>query len=387
LPTPVKPSDDKTKPLTRAARIMTATASHLAFAPQCLATGIGSLPFTDTNEALDLVFTHLPEIPHWPQLPRRSPKEHFIHQFCHPLVACALLTESKGRWGFDLTRDDGPRCLTAFYDTCLPAEENGPACQQSFLPDAEAAAGLHAFLARARTGGMDRADFVKGQIAGPLSIGLELKDHQGRPAYYNGDLRDTLVRTLALGARGQAAVLAQLGPRPLVFIDDPAVSAWGSRLHLALDKAAIIADLDFIIAAIHGEGALAGLHACEALDWSLVLGTGIDVLSLDAYRFAASLAAYRQPLGRFLEGGGVVAWGIVPTLDDPFAESVASLEQRLNALWSDLFEHGPDRSTVLRQSLITPSCGAGLTLARQARRIYELTAGLSRRLRGFADKP
>jgi len=328
----------------------------------------------------------LPDIPHWPQLPRRSPKEHFIHQFLHPLVACGLLGEQAGRWGFDLSRGDSAQCLASFYDTCLPAEENRLACRQSFLPTVEAAAGLHAFLARGNANGLAGASFVKGQIAGPLTVALELKDEQGRSAYYQGDLRDTLVRTLALSARGQAAALADLGARAIIFVDDPAISAWGSRLHLALDARSITEDLNFIFAAIHAEGAIAGVHSCEALDWALLLNTNVDVLSVDAYRFGASLAAYKKPLRRFFDRGGVVAWGIVPTLDDPFAESTDSLERRLKALWADLFADGPDENTVFRHSLITPSCGTGLVPADHARRIYELTAGLSRRLRACKNR-
>ena len=365
---------------------MMATALCPAFEPKGLATGIGSLPFTDTAEALDLIFAELPDIPHWPQLPRRSPKEHFVHQFLHPLVACGLLVKVQGRWGFDLTRKESPACLTVFYDTCLPAEQDATTCRESFLPTAEAAAGLHAFLARAKAQGLAKAGLVKGQIAGPLTIGLELKDHQGRSAYYQGDLRDTIVRTLALSARSQAVALAGFGARPMVFVDDPAISAWGSRLHLALDKATIVEDLNFIFAALHAEGAIAGLHACEALDWSLPLSTELDVLSLDAHRFGGSLPAYRKPLRRFVERGGVVAWGIVPTIDDPFAESVDSLEQRLKALWADVFAGNPQDQTLIRQSLVTPSCGTALTSPAQARHIYGLTAGLSGRLRGLANR-
>jgi hypothetical protein len=41
------------------------------------ATGIGSLPYTDPLTALALIGEHLPEIPHWPQLPQRGSREHF----------------------------------------------------------------------------------------------------------------------------------------------------------------------------------------------------------------------------------------------------------------------------------------------------------------------
>ncbi len=62
---------------------------------------------------------------------------------------------------------------------------------------------------------------------GPLTVALELKDQQGRPAYYQGDLRDIIVRTLALSARCQAAALSGFGCIPIIFVDDPAIRAYG----------------------------------------------------------------------------------------------------------------------------------------------------------------
>lgn len=354
----------------------------IAFAPEGLATGIGSLPFVDPEAALDLIFAELPDMPHWPQLPRRSEREHFVHQFLQPLMDCGMLTAEGQRWILDASGDNCAACLTEFYTGCLSAEAGDDACRRSYLPSPEAAAGLHAFLARARTGGLKQPRYVKGQIAGPLSVALELKDRQGRPAYYHGDLRDTVVRTLALNARCQAAALSGTGAMPVVFVDDPAVGAYGSRLHLALSREMIIEDLDFIFGAIQAENALTGIHSCEAVDWSLVLETRAQILSMDAYRFGDSLIPYADHLRRFVERGGVIAWGIVPTLDDPFGESVDSLLQRLDALWKDLFPTRAIREKMLRQSMLTPACGTGLLTEEQARRIYRLTAGLSQKIRG-----
>jgi hypothetical protein len=352
------------------------------FLPEFLATGIGSLPFADPQEALELIFAEMPEMPHWPQLPRRGEPEHFIHQFLQPLVDCGMLAAGQGRWILDASAENSAACLTEFYTGCLSAEAGDGACRSAYLPSPASAAGLHAFLARARTGGLKPAGYVKGQIAGPLSVALELKDRRGRPAYYHGDLRDTVVRTLALNARTQASALSGFGAVPVIFVDDPAVGAYGSRLHLALSREMIIEDLNFIIEAIESENALAGIHCCEAVDWSLVLETRAQILSLDAYRFGASLIPYAAHLRRFVERGGVIAWGIVPTLDDPYEETVESLRQRLKALWQDLFPTPGIREAMRRQSLLTPACGTGLLTADRARRIYRLTAGLSRALRG-----
>ncbi len=46
----------------------------------CLATTIGSMPHTDPDEACGLVARYL-QIPAWPQLPRRHPRENMYRQF------------------------------------------------------------------------------------------------------------------------------------------------------------------------------------------------------------------------------------------------------------------------------------------------------------------
>ena len=355
---------------------------QIDFSPEGLATGIGSLPYLDPEEALALIFTDLPDIPHWPQLPKKGRQEHFVHQFLQPLVDCGTLVAQGDQWVFNTASENSAECLTEFYTTCLPAEEGSYECRRAFVPTPEAAAGFHAFLDRAQRGGLGKAKYVKGQIVGPLTASLELKDQQGRPAYYQGDLRDMIVRTLALNARCQAAALSGFGCTPIIFVDDPAIRAYGSRLHLALGREMIIEDLNVIMSAVQSEKALAGIHSCEAVDWSLLMESQVQIISLDAYRFGNSLIPYAVQLRQFLERGGVIAWGIVPTLDDPFGESVESLHHRLNALWNEIFSKGPDRELVLRKSMITPACGTGLLTENRARRIYRLTAALSRHLRG-----
>lgn len=352
------------------------------FYPRGMATGIGSLPFEDPDEALALILSECPECPHWPQLPRRGPKEHFIHQFLHPLVECGLLVYPSDRWLFDMSRDACAGDLTMFYSTALAAEEGDPEALQTFLPSPESAAGFHAFLTQAgNDASLEKAAHLKGQIAGPLSVALELKDEQGRPAYYRDDLRDVIVRNLALNARAQAKALSALGRPAIVFVDDPGVGACGSWSHLALSRETIQEDLRAIFRAIRAEDSLCGVHACEAVDWSLLMESGPDILSVDVYRFGSSLVPYAGDLHAFLEQRGTVAWGIAPTLDDPFSETAESLVQRLHRLWKKLFPNPGDRDRVMRHSMITPACGTGLLSEAQARRIYRLTAEVSLRIR------
>ncbi len=357
------------------------TEGKTKFMPRGMATGIGSLPYTEPKEALKLVMEYLPDIPHWPQLPARGSREHFVHQFLRPLVDSGMLAFQEDRWGFATEKEDCAECMTCFYTSCLSAENGDAECVRAYLPSPDSAAGWHAFMDAIRKGESKNAKYVKGQIVGPLTVALELKDQDGVSAYYKENLRDVLIRNLALNARAQAEEMASSGHDPIVFVDDPAISACGSRLHLALDRQSIVDDLKNIFSAIRSGGGLAGLHACQAIDWSIATDSDVDILSIDVYRFGDSLAPYADRLRSFLEKGGAIAWGVVPTLDDPFKESTDSLWSLLRSLWERLFDRGPDIETVLEQSLITPACGLGLLKIDEARRIYSLAAGISRRIR------
>jgi hypothetical protein len=79
-----------------------------------------------------------------------------------------------------------------------------------------------------RSGAFPSVAAVKGQIVGPLTVGLTLDDHQKRPSYYDHDLQDVLVRTLALNVGCQVSALLRSGVRPIIFLDDPNIGAWGT---------------------------------------------------------------------------------------------------------------------------------------------------------------
>ncbi len=350
------------------------------FNPCGIATGIGSLPFIDPNEALEFVLRYFPSTPHWPQMPRRGREEYFVYQFLQPLVDTGLLKTENDNFVFDAGRSDWPERLAEFYTICLAAEDGDHDALARFFPPIHAAAGFHALIKYLNKEKDLGIQFIKGQIAGPLTVGLNLKDNEGRFSYYNEELHDVIIRTLALNARCQASALSQFGCPALIFVDEPAISAYGTRDHLTMTKEMIIEDMNTISRAVHLENALVGVHACEAIDWSLVFATEMQILSLDAYRFGNSLFYYSSRMIRFLERGGVIAWGIVPTLDDPFKETPDTLIDRLTEFLSKLAGYGLDPALLVRQSILTPACGAGLLSLGVTQRIHELTTAVSERL-------
>jgi hypothetical protein len=115
-----------------------------------------------------------------------------------------------------------------------------------------------------------------------------------------------------------------------------------------------------------------GIHCCGNTDWSLLLSVPIDILSFDSFGYFESLRLYDRALAHYLDRGGWLAWGLVPTLDpEEFKKETAdSLWQRFQAqitqLAGDVHRGLKD---ILARSLLTPACGTGYMSPDDSRRV------------------
>ena len=339
--------------------------TDLSFLPECLPTAVGSLPHQDPGQACALVQRYLPEIPAWPQLPRRDFRESIYAQYSAGFPGTVL---SRDRLYVDRARDLGPE-LERLYTHYLEADSQAAAL------DAEYAAGLARFL----TLDFPRARAVKGQVIGPVSWGLTLTDQDRRAILYDEALADAMAKHLRLSAAWQEHALRQLAPQTIMFVDEPHLASVGSA-HVAVAREQIVALLEEVFAGLRG---LKGVHCCGNTDWGLVLETSLDILSFDAYNYGETIALYPQVVRAFLQRGGLLAWGIVPVSDaaQVSAETAAGLADRLEAAWRALAARGVPFDDLVSTALITPACGLGTLPEPAAERALALTAEVSQRLR------
>ena len=351
------------------------------FEPRCLSTTIGSLPHTDVALGTRLMFESTPEIPSWVQFPRRVFHENMMVQFTEGMPG---LVEGEEKVYFDTSAPDYVDELTDFYARYLAVTESGDAeALDSFGLSPRYAAGFGEFVARLPEQ-PTAAVMLKGQVTGPFTLGTNLLDQDRRCSYYDDQLRDVIVKTVALKALWQIDRLSAFGPRVMVFLDEPSLLGFGSQTFITVSREDIIGDINEVVAAIHDRGALAGVH-CEAnTDWSLLMESDLDILDFDAYDHMQAITLYPAELHAFLERGGSLGWGIVPTLDREAAasETIPSLLARFDEGLGRLVHKGFDRELLLRRALITPSCGAGGVLTEPlAGRVLGLLRELSMRLR------
>ena len=140
-------------------------------------------------------------------------------------------------------------------------------------------------------------------------------------------------------------------------------------------------DLDLFFAQINRPR---GIHLCGNPDWDFLLKLDLDVLSLDIYTNAEIFASYAASIQRFLDKGGVIVWGIVPTGFELFdKEGPASLIQRLEAVWRVLAGKGIDRQFLLTRSLLSPAtcCLVNPDREKTVEKAFQLIKSLSLQLR------
>ena len=349
----------------------------MTFKPNGAATVIGSFPHEKAADACALVFDSLRDIPAWPQLPRRGFLEDMNVQFCKRLP-CLALNMADRKAGFDTSRDMAGE-LERFYTHVIEDDVD------YFGLDDDHAAGFGCFLKGVQDGKAATAIALKGETTGPLTLGLMTDAVDGKYALYKPDLFDAVVKNCAMNARWQVRALKQFSGQVIVFFDEPSLSIIGSGFY-SVDRNQVISSFREITDGIHGEGGLAGTHCCGNADWDDLLdpATGLDIINFDATdEIIVDKFVNARNLLPYLERGGCVAWGVVPTLRDKLeAATPDSVKSGFHAVVKRLAARGIGEDEILARSIVTPSCGTGTLPVDLAEKAMMLLKGLSASLSG-----
>jgi methionine synthase II (cobalamin-independent) len=317
-----------------------------SFLPAGAATAIGSLPHRDARQAADLVLRCLPELPAAPELPRRS--------------ACETMIS---RWAGAIPEVD----VQPDGELVVRSHE----CDEPVKPvfDREHHDGLLTFLDLAAEQGKPPAR-VKLQVTGPLTLGVAL-EQAGMPL---GRAFVRAVEAARTWGRTLEREVAQRLPDAdvVIFFDEPALVQWRTD-DPPLDRETAT---DLLSAALAAPACATGVHVCGAGDVRLALDAGPDIVAIDVSEIEVDDAF---ALSRFLEAGGTVAWGAVPT-DRPVGESAAPLWKALVEVWCELTKRGCDPVRLRDQALVTPACGLAGHGASQAERALRLAREIGNRV-------
>jgi len=300
-----------------------------------LTTAMAVMPHTDVDRALEVALSL--DVPFWPQLPNYSYHEDMYVQASEHFPGI-LLDLEKRTLKFSMDR------FIEELETAMARME-----EPDYLDISPAySAVYHRFLE------LDLGDrpAIRGQLEGPVSFGFNILDQDERPILFDDTVRPFMLEFMARRLNIQLARLKERNPNAFMFVDEPGLQFLFSALSGYSDiKAAD--DLALFFATIERPR---GIHLCGNPDWDFLLGLDLDVLSLDIYTNAEVFANYARSIQRFLDRGGTLVWGIVPTGMEILAgEKPDSLKARLASVWQRLTDKGIDRQQLLRQSMLSPA--------------------------------
>jgi methionine synthase II (cobalamin-independent) len=214
-----------------------------------------------------------------------------------------------------------------------------------------------------------------------VSFAAGIKGPDGRPLLSSPDLKDALTKGIAIKAVWQAGELARSGKQPILFLDEPYLSGFGSAFS-SIERHEVIDMLKEVIGYLRERSdVLIGIHCCGNTDWSMIIDADPDIINFDAFAFMDYFLLYPDAISRFINGGGSIAWGIVPTSDFKGTETVEELRVKLEQGVARLKEIGLDPDLIARRSIITPACGMGTMDEKSSSRVLELLSLLSKEMR------
>ena len=300
-----------------------------------LTTAMAVMPQTDVKQALDLALTL--DVPFWPQLPNFSYYEDMYVQAAEHFPGIVLDMEKKTlRFSMDKFIEEFEETMSRFDD---PA---------TFDISEKYSVVYHDFLSR------DLADrpAIRGQLEGPISFGFNILDQDERPILFDDTIRPFMLEFMAKRINVQLARLKERNANAFMFIDEPGLQFIFSAMSGYGEQKAK-SDLDAFFATVDGPR---GIHLCGNPDWDFLLGLDMDILSLDIYTNAEIFSSCVGSIKKFLDRGGVLVWGIVPTDYEIFAkESLGFLIMKLEGICQHLGKRGVDLELMLSRSMLSPA--------------------------------
>ena len=334
------------------------------------ATGIGSVPWLDIDTACEKILNFLPSIPFWPQLVKRSAFEDMNIQCTEGLPLLNVDLEKRTITASASNMEEG---LVEFYNHYLSDDTDYFAISREYAP------GLYRQIDLISLEPDLYGGYIKGHSTGPVTFAASVKDAEGKSILGNPDLLEACTKGLAIKALWQVKELEKSGKKIIFFIDEPYLSGFGSAFS-PIERHQVIELLKEVIDYLRERAdCLIGIHCCGNTDWSMIADSGPDIINFDAFSFMDYFFLFPDSIKSFVEKGGIIAWGIVPTGDSAGKGDADDLGSRLESGIERLRELGLDRNIIDERSILTPACGMGTMNEVASERVLQLLSELSER--------
>lgn len=344
------------------------------------ALAIGSLPHNTVELAMEVVKKDFSEIPFYPQLSNINRNEDMTIQFLEGLPSFLPSNES---FEIDTESEKFFEDLESFFtDYEEIIADTDTEILEKYAISKEFSSTFPEFEKIIKN---TKPQYAKAQIIGPFTLAAMLTDQNGINAIFDETLREIVVKLLTLKVLWQIKHIKQANPTtiPIIFMDEPTLSQLGTSAYLTISEKDVVDMLAEISEIIHQNGGISAIHCCGKCDWTILIKAKADIINFDAFAFSEHLGLFAQEIDKFLQDGGKLAWGLVPTLDVEALKNItlADLIKDFGQGIKYLTNKGIDEKLIIDNSLITSSCGAGSLSVELAQKAMDLVFELSNELR------
>jgi len=308
----------------------------VAFEARCSTTAMGIMPHRDVDRALELALSL--DIPFWPQLPKVSLYEDMYVQASQNFPGIAI-DFNKERLAFDTARFKQE--LDEYFVKMDIAD--------TFALTAEYSRVFHEFLSRELQG----YKAIRGQVTGPVSFGLKVLDEDLKPIIYNEEARTILFDFIQRKVNVQYQELSKKNTNAFVWVDEPGLGYVFSGFS-GYNEQHAKEDYHKFVEGLEGPK---GLHLCAEVNLPYLLELGVEILSFDAYQIGFMPREYAGNVAEFIQSGGIISWGIIPTESTALAtQTPETLAEILSSYWEVISENtGLSLNQIAKQALVAPA--------------------------------
>lgn len=343
-----------------------------------ISVAIGSLPHNNLENAMDVVKKDFSQIPFPPQLANLNKNEDMILQYLEGFPGFnkdngIIETESETYW----------TQLEEFYTDYenIISDINSPSLDKYAITE-EYSSTFPEFINIINN---NSCHYAKAQITGAFTMSTSLNTSDGKAIVFDENLRDVVVKLLSLKALWQIKQIKTVNKHviPIIFMDEPSVSQIGTSAYLTITEDDVISMIKEISDNIKAQGALSAIHCCGKCDWHIPIKSEVDIINFDAYSYFENFKIYHNEIKKYLDNGGKVAWGMIPTFNEQLLNnlSIQILADKFNDYVKKLTKYGIDEKLILDNSLITSTCGAGAMSVKGAEKAMDMVKELSDKLK------
>lgn len=324
---------------------------------------IGSLPFQSPDEALEVVFQYCPKSPSWPQLPKITSNESMSFQYLEGIPGWILDGES-----VLFLEPEEIKNLELVLNYLEIRNLNYFAISDKFSLT------FDKFIKKLQD---KKVELIKGQVIGPITFLTSHKKKSNHLLISDDFYKDIIPKALKLKADYQVHAFDSVNPMSskIIFFDEPILSQIGSAV-LNLKKEEVKKVYDDILGS--DLNYYAGMHICGNSEWDFILSLPIKIINFDAYKYLEEFFLYEKDIKKFVDKGGYIAFGIIPTDSDDLIgvteyeikEKIFYIEEKIKELT------GLDK--ISERIFYTPSCGMGALSAEETFKVLNLLSNIKK---------